>query len=79
RKRRFSSTLLYRRISDASFPVHRAGVTRIDSDFLLSRTTGARPRELDNATVAVFGCGALGASIAMQLAQAGVRRLVLAD
>lgn len=79
RKRRFSSTLLYRRIRDASFPVHRAGVTRIDSDFLLSRTTGARPQALNNATVAVFGCGALGASIAMQLAQAGVRKLVLAD
>lgn len=79
RKRRFSSTLLYHRIRDASFPVHRAGVTRIDSDFLLSRTTGERPQELSNATVAVFGCGALGASIAIQLAQAGVRKLVLAD
>ncbi|MCP1174899.1 ThiF family adenylyltransferase [Ralstonia chuxiongensis] len=79
RKRRFSSTLLYRRIRDASFPVHRAEVTRIDSDFLLSRTTGARAQERSNATVAVFGCGALGASIAVQLAQAGVRRLILAD
>lgn len=78
-KRRFSSTFLYNRIRNASFPVHRAGVTRIDSDFLLSRTTGDRPPELSSATVAVFGCGALGASIAMQLAQAGVRKLVLFD
>lgn len=79
RKRRVSSTLLYNRIRDASFPVHRAGVTRIDSKFLLSRTTGERPQALTNATVAVFGCGALGASVAIQLAQAGVRKLVLAD
>jgi len=79
KRQRLSATLLFQRIRDASFPVHRAAVTRIDSNFLLSRTTGERPSALLNATVAVFGCGAIGASVALQLAQAGVRKLILSD
>ncbi|MCP3022770.1 ThiF family adenylyltransferase [Cupriavidus basilensis] len=79
KRKRVSATQLFHRIRDASFPVHRAGLVQIDSDFLLTRTTGKRPPVLGGATVAVFGCGAIGAAVALQLAQAGVRRLVLLD
>ena len=41
-------------------------------------TTPAIAR-LRNATVAVFGCGSVGAPVAINLARAGVGKLVLVD
>ncbi len=57
--------------------IGRRGVTRLDFKHLLNRTGGAL--ELDDASIAVVGCGAVGSQIAVVAAASGVRFLTLID
>lgn len=68
-----------RRIAAARYAVIRTDAVRIDSDFLLNRTVGRPALSLSMVKVAVVGCGALGAQVALLLAQSGVRHLTLVD
>lgn len=70
---------LLNRIAAARYPVVRATALRVDSDFLLRRTTGEAAASLANMRVAVIGCGALGGQVIQMLAQAGVKHLMLVD
>ncbi|MEI7296250.1 ThiF family adenylyltransferase [Paraburkholderia tropica] len=71
--------LLQARLVEARFPTSRATVVRADSDFLVERTTGKVDVAVRTLKVVVIGCGALGATTALLLAQAGVRELTLVD
>lgn len=70
---------LMNRLSQARFLTTRASVVRVDSDFLVQRTAGKVDDAVRNLRVVVIGCGALGATVAMLLAQAGVRTMTLID
>lgn len=76
---RVPANVLSNRLSQAKFPALRASVVRVDSDFLVGRTAGVVDDGVRRLKVVVVGCGALGATIAMLLAQAGVRDLTLID
>lgn len=54
-------------------------VTPVYRSFLHERTAGASAVSLSRCHVIVAGCGAIGAQLAVQLAQAGVGRLTLLD
>ena len=58
-------------------PVKRRNVTRFDLPHLLNRSSG--PLELDEARVAIVGCGAVGSQIAVAAATIGVSCLTLVD
>lgn len=76
---RVPANVLTNRLSQARFPSKRASVVRVDSDFLVRRTAGEVTDAVKNLNVVVVGCGALGATVAMLLAQAGVRKMSLID
>lgn len=57
----------------------RAEVERADAPWVHGRGQDPRFERLRGATVAVLGCGSLGAPVALQLAAAGVGGLVLID
>ncbi|WP_217497424.1 ThiF family adenylyltransferase [Trinickia violacea] len=76
---RVPANVLTNRLSQARFPSKRASVVRVDSDFLVRRTAGEAVDAVKNLNVVVVGCGALGATVAMLLAQAGVRKMTLID
>jgi hypothetical protein len=76
---RVSMSVLRHRLSQARFSTSRASVVRVDSDFLVQRTAGKVDDAVRNLNVVVVGCGALGATVAMLLAQAGVRTMALID
>jgi molybdopterin/thiamine biosynthesis adenylyltransferase len=63
--------------SDA--PVRRSGVDRADAAWIHGRGQDSRQPLLSYSTVAVIGCGSIGAQIALLLAQAGVGKLILID
>lgn len=71
--------LLHARLVQARFPTSRAMVVRADSDFLVARTTGKVDGAVRKLKVVVIGCGAVGATTALLLAQAGVREMTLVD
>lgn len=71
--------LLMNRLTQARFSTTRASVVRVDSDFLVQRTAGKVDDAVRNLRIIVVGCGALGATVAMLLAQAGVRTMTLID
>jgi len=55
----------------------RRGVTRLDLSHLLNRTSGQT--NLEDARIAIVGCGAVGSQIAVAAVAAGVRFLKLID
>ena len=79
RKGHIPRNVLAQRLSQARLPVLRADAVRVDSDFLLQRTTGRVAATLADLGVAVFGCGALGGAVIQLLAQAGIKHLTLVD
>ena len=76
---RVPANVLSNRLAQAKFASKRASVVRVDGDFLTARTAGDVANAVRNLNVVVVGCGALGATVAMLLAQAGVRNLTLID
>jgi molybdopterin/thiamine biosynthesis adenylyltransferase len=78
-ERNVSETHLLNRLTQARFPVQRCDVTRSDSLYLNLRTAGQVPREIRSARIGIVGCGAVGGSLALRLAQSGVRRITLVD
>lgn len=64
------------------FGVQAAGrnsVDRVDPGWIHGRDHDARVTTLRNATVAILGCGSVGAPVALALARAGVGKLILID
>jgi sulfur-carrier protein adenylyltransferase/sulfurtransferase len=57
----------------------RNSVERVDPAWVHGREQDPRIPKLRGATVAVLGCGSVGAPVALALARAGVGRLVLVD
>lgn len=57
----------------------RNSVERVDPAWVHGREHDPRIPKLRGATVAVLGCGSVGAPVAMTLARAGVGRLILVD
>lgn len=57
----------------------RASVERIDASWIHGRGRDRRQAVLRDTTAVIVGCGSVGAPVAVQLAQAGVARLVLVD
>ncbi|MDR6660870.1 hypothetical protein J2W51_003440 [Tardiphaga robiniae] len=60
-------------------PPDRTSVDRIDPAWIHGRGQDGRFRKLQDATVAVLGCGSIGAPVAETLAKAGVGKLMLVD
>ncbi len=59
--------------------IELAEVTRVDESWLLARGGNALDPLCANWSVALVGCGSIGADVAFLLAKSGVRRLVLID
>jgi molybdopterin/thiamine biosynthesis adenylyltransferase len=78
-KRDITDSYLLARLEMARFPVYRCGATRADSRYLNTRTAGHVPQEIRTISIGIIGCGAVGGTIALQLAQSGVHRLTLID
>jgi hypothetical protein len=57
----------------------RNSIERVDPAWVHGRERDARIPKLRGATVAILGCGSVGAPVALALARAGVGRLVLVD
>ncbi len=57
----------------------RSPIDRADPDWVHGRGHDPRAAQLRQKTVLIIGCGSVGGGIAVQLAQAGIGRLVLAD
>jgi hypothetical protein len=62
-----------------SNPCDRNSVQRVDPGWIHGRDRDARVPTLRQATVAVLGCGSVGAPVAHALARAGVGRFILVD
>jgi hypothetical protein len=60
-------------------PADRNSVERVDPAWIHGRGHDPRVPRLRDATVAVLGCGSVGAPVAHALARAGVGRLILVD
>jgi hypothetical protein len=60
-------------------PVDKSSVDRVDAGWIHGRDHDPRLAKLQNATVAMLGCGSVGAPVAINLARAGVRKLILVD
>ncbi|MEH2469151.1 NAD(P)-dependent dehydrogenase (short-subunit alcohol dehydrogenase family) [Nitrobacteraceae bacterium AZCC 2161] len=60
-------------------PPDRNSVDRIDPAWIHGRGQDRRFRKLQDVTVAILGCGSVGAPVAETLAKAGVGKLVLVD
>lgn len=54
-------------------------VDRVDAEWIHGRDRDLRIARLRKATVAVLGCGSVGAPVAVNLAHAGVGKLILVD
>lgn len=59
--------------------VMRRPIERVDGDYIHSRGHGGEYSVLKDKRVAIVGCGSLGSSICMLLAQAGVGSFLLVD
>lgn len=68
----------FRALSTAS-AMSRFTIERADVDWIHNRACDKRTVRLCAKTVVLIGCGSLGGSIALQLAQSGVTRFVLCD
>ena len=62
-----------------ALPIIRTLVQRADANWVHGRGKDARTCRLLGTTVALIGCGSVGAPVACALAQAGVGRLILID
>jgi sulfur-carrier protein adenylyltransferase/sulfurtransferase len=60
-------------------PVGKNLVERVDAGWIHGRDHDPRLATLQNATVAMLGCGSVGAPVAINLGHAGVRKLILVD
>jgi hypothetical protein len=60
-------------------PCDRNSVARVDPAWIHGRDRDARVPRLRGATVAILGCGSVGAPVALALARAGVARFILVD
>lgn len=60
-------------------PPDRMPVDRVDPMWIHGRGQDKRARKLQEVTVAVLGCGSVGAPVAETLAKAGVGKLILVD
>lgn len=60
-------------------PCDRNSVERVDPAWIHGRDRDPRVSRLRGATVAVLGCGSVGAPVAHALARAGVGKLILVD
>lgn len=60
-------------------PIGKALVERADGSWIHGRGHDERFAKLRSATVAVLGCGSVGAPVAVNLARAGVGKLILVD
>ncbi len=69
--------LTSRFVSNAT--IDRTIVERVDALWIHGRGQDQRIQRLRKATVAVFGCGSVGAAAAVALAKAGVGRMILVD
>lgn len=67
------------RVAAARLDIQRNCVTPVYASALQHRTIGDRAERLRRCKVAISGCGALGSAVALQLAQSGVRHMVLID
>jgi predicted ThiF/HesA family dinucleotide-utilizing enzyme len=70
-----------RRLKDSlmSERIGRYSVDRVDGEYVHSRGADGEYSNIKNKRVAIIGCGSLGSSICMLLAQAGVGRFLLVD
>ena len=59
--------------------IERCEVSRVDGAWIHGRDHGSSFNEINHRTVAIVGCGAIGASLARLLAQAGVGRFIFVD
>jgi len=59
--------------------VSRRSIDRADPDWVHGRGHDPRAARLRQKTILIIGCGSVGGGIAVQLAQAGIGRLILAD
>ncbi|MEQ1864441.1 MAG: ThiF family adenylyltransferase [Micropepsaceae bacterium] len=59
--------------------VSRRSLERADAAWIHGRGQDPQAADLRGKTVAVFGCGSLGAPLALTLAQAGVGKMILID
>lgn len=57
----------------------RASIERVDPNWIHGRDRDPRIHVLRGATVAVLGCGSVGAPVAMTLARAGIGKMILVD
>lgn len=62
-----------------SSEIGRHQVIRVDHKWVHGRGMDPLQEILKDASVAVFGCGALGSHVAVRLAQAGVGKIILVD
>lgn len=60
-------------------PVTRRTIERADAGWVHGRGQDGRAQRLRGQNVVVFGCGSLGAPLAVSLAQSGVGRMTLVD
>jgi sulfur-carrier protein adenylyltransferase/sulfurtransferase len=63
----------------AAAALNRVPVNRLDAGWIHGRDHDARTEKLRASKVAILGCGAIGAPIALKLAQAGVGEFHLVD
>jgi hypothetical protein len=59
--------------------VGRRSVDRVDASWIHGRGKDKRTMTLRQSTVALLGCGSIGAPVAINLAHAGVAKLILVD
>ncbi|WP_229191646.1 ThiF family adenylyltransferase [Bradyrhizobium brasilense] len=60
-------------------PASRCSVDRVDPSWIHGRAQDPRIATLRQSTVALLGCGSVGAPVALNLAHAGVAKLILVD
>lgn len=73
------SSLQAQRLFSADAAGSRLRVERVDPAWIHGRGHDPRQKELSSKNVIVFGCGSVGAPIAIQLAMAGAGHIVLVD
>lgn len=79
RRGRTPPLLVSRRYWQATSPARRSAVERADPAWVHGRGRDARHTALAASSVAVVGCGSVGAPVAIMLAMAGVGRILLID